>query len=81
MLEAMKKVLQYGFQNMGLNRIEALIDPENIKSIQLIEKFNFNKEGVLRGHYQTDNGFEDSMIFSLLKNENAEKNLVLLLTA
>lgn len=65
--EAMKYVLSYGFSEMKLNRVEAYIGAENIASLAVAAKFNFQKEGVLRGHYYTNNRFEDSMVFGLLK--------------
>ena len=32
---------------MGLNRIEAIVMPENSASIRLLEKLGFTKEGLL----------------------------------
>ncbi|MDR6749032.1 RimJ/RimL family protein N-acetyltransferase [Bacillus pumilus] len=48
MKEAIAAVLRYGFQEMKLNRIEAIIDPENTSSIKLVEMLYFVKEGLLR---------------------------------
>ncbi|MCY7541071.1 GNAT family N-acetyltransferase [Bacillus pumilus] len=36
MSEAIAAVLRYGFQEMDLNRIEAIIDPANTASISII---------------------------------------------
>ncbi|OLP64726.1 hypothetical protein BACPU_23160 [Bacillus pumilus] len=36
MSEAIAAVLRYGFQEMNLNRIEAIIDPGNTSSVQLV---------------------------------------------
>ena len=69
MSEAIKEVINYGFNTMKLNRIEALVDPENEKSIRVITKNNFIKEGVLRGHYKNGNEFEDSIVYSLLRSD------------
>jgi len=52
MSEAIKKVINYGFQEMNLNRIEALIDPMNENSIRIVTKNGFKQEGILRGHYK-----------------------------
>ena len=43
MVEALKKVLLYGFENMGLKTIHADVDPNNIPSINLLEKYNFTQ--------------------------------------
>jgi ribosomal-protein-alanine N-acetyltransferase len=69
MTEALKTVLEFGFGEMKLNRVEALIADYNIASIKLVEKFGFKKEGILRGHYFVDGVAEDSVIFGLLKSE------------
>ncbi len=69
MSEAVSTVLDYGFNFMNLNRIEACIGPENIASLSLIGKFGFTKEGHLKQHFIRDGNIEDSIIFSLLKEE------------
>lgn len=70
MTEAMKAILEYGFHQMNLNRIEAFIGTYNIPSLKLVGKFGFTKEGILRSHYFKNNVMEDSVVFSLLKEES-----------
>jgi len=69
MKEAVEKVLEFGFEEMQLNRIEALIDENNTPSKKLLEHFGFSREGNLRGHYLVDGIFEDSVLYSLLRSE------------
>lgn len=69
MTEALGAVLHYGFNQMELNRIEALIAPENIASRRLLERYGFTREGLLRQHYYIDGIHEDSAIYGLLKEE------------
>ena len=69
MSEAVYAVLAYGFDEMKLHRVEALADPDNVPSIKIIEKFNFTFEATLREHYNVDGIMEDSVMYSLLKNE------------
>jgi [ribosomal protein S5]-alanine N-acetyltransferase len=69
MTEALRTVIDYGFNEMKLNRIEALIADYNIPSLKLVENFGFQKEGVLRGHYFVDGKAEDSVVFGLLQSE------------
>lgn len=69
MTEALKAVLQYGFEEMQLSRVEAFVAPENIPSLKLVQKFNFTREGQLRKHYLKDGNLEDSVVFGLLKEE------------
>jgi ribosomal-protein-alanine N-acetyltransferase len=69
MSQAMKAVVDYGFNVMELNRVEACIGPRNEASIALVKKFGFVQEGHLREHYKKAEVIEDSLIFSLLRSE------------
>lgn len=75
MTETLDVIIEYGFNKMNLNRIEALVGIENVPSLRLMEKYNFIKEGVLRQHYYTADKYEDSVLFSKLYHEYiSEKN-------
>lgn len=65
--EALKRVIQFGFEEMGLNSIEAIIDPENIASEKVLLKTNFIKEGYFKEHQFFEGKFFDSVFYSLLK--------------
>ncbi len=69
MMEAIKPIINHGFAEMNLHRIEAFIGPKNVPSLKLINKLNFTQEGHLREHFCKDNVMEDSLVFSLLKKE------------
>lgn len=69
MTEAVNIILNYGFNVMGLNRIEACVSPVNMASLSLIKKYGFTQEGYLRKHYVRDGEVQDTLIFSLLKEE------------
>jgi len=68
MSEAVKTILDYGFLQMKLHRVEALIGTDNDASQNLVKKFGFTYEGNLKEHYFTNNRFEDSLIFGLLNH-------------
>jgi ribosomal-protein-alanine N-acetyltransferase len=69
MSEAVKALLDYGFNQMKLHRVEALIGTNNEASMNLVKKFGFTYEGNLKEHYFTNNQMEDSLVFGLLKHE------------
>jgi [ribosomal protein S5]-alanine N-acetyltransferase len=69
MTEAIKPIIDYGFNKMNLHRIEAFIGPKNEPSLKLVKKLNFTQEGHLREHFCKDGVMEDSIVFSLLKKE------------
>lgn len=67
--EVLEAVLTFGFEQMKLERIQALIEPANIASIKLVERHGFLREGLLR-HYEFGNGkFDDLYMYSILKEE------------
>lgn len=69
MKEALKTVLEYGFTELKLHRVEALIDANNTPSLRLLQHYGFIKEGTMREDYVVDGKNEDSDCYSLLKLE------------
>lgn len=69
MTEALQAMLTYGFKKMNLNRIQAIIDSENTRSMRLVQKLGFKKEGVLRQRSNFNGHFRDDVCFSLLLEE------------
>lgn len=67
MTEAMKTILEYGFNTLKLRRVEAFIGEENIPSLRLMQIFGFQKEGLLKKHYNIDGENLDSLVFGLVK--------------
>lgn len=75
MTEALEAVLKYGFTELDLHRIEALIADENEPSKRLLLRYGFNFEGTMREDYVVNGINEDSECYSLLKWEWEEKLL------
>ena len=70
MTEALDAIIEFGFERIGLNRIEAVVMPENKGSVKLLEGLGFHQEGILREYEKWGNkGCIDLMIFSLLRRE------------
>ena len=69
MTEAMRAILNYGFTELGLHRVEAIIDIANEPSKALLLKLGFKYEGNLRERYYFRGRFEDEHYFGLLKDE------------
>lgn len=67
MTEALKAVLNYGFNELQLNRIQALVADYNTPSVRLLDKYGFVFEGTLHADYLVDGVFEDSDCYSLLR--------------
>ncbi|NEL61369.1 GNAT family N-acetyltransferase, partial [Escherichia coli] len=64
---ALTLVCDYGFNQLGLHRIAADIDPDNNASISLFLRVGFQREGILRQNWKTHIGRRDSVIMSKLK--------------
>jgi ribosomal-protein-alanine N-acetyltransferase len=69
MTEALSAVIQNGFGRMGLNRIEALVYAENVRSMKLLQGLGFQKEGLLRDYFYLDGQFYDHYLLALLRRE------------
>ena len=66
MREALLRVADYGFREMGLHSIEANINPKNVASAILLEKAGFIREGYFRESYYYNGTFTDAAIYSLI---------------
>jgi ribosomal-protein-alanine N-acetyltransferase len=66
MQEVMPVVLNYGFKQMKLHSIEAVIDPRNKASENVLVKQGFVKEAHFKENFFFDGEFLDSVHYSLL---------------
>ena len=67
--KAISKIINYGFFEMNLNRIEAQCVIKNIASHRVLEKNGFQQEGVLRQYRKNLGQYHDIMLFSILKSQ------------
>ena len=66
--EALEAIVSYGFKKMDLTRIGAIVFIENIASNQMLTKFAFEREGILK-KYMVQNGKPyDVYSYSLVKS-------------
>ncbi len=70
-IDLMKKL---AFKIIRLNRLEAKMDIDNIKSSKTFEKCGFTDEGILRKKINIRGVYRDIKIYSILRNEY-EKSL------
>lgn len=57
------------FNILGLNRIEATIQPNNIPSMNLLASMGYRNEGLLREKIRIEGEFKDHFLYSLLKKD------------
>ena len=61
--------LDYGFNTLGLHRVCGQVLEENTRSMAFHSKLGFTKEGVLRSDHFTDKGYQDVVLFDLMRTE------------
>ncbi|MGE8077504.1 GNAT family N-acetyltransferase [Peribacillus loiseleuriae] len=66
-MEAVSKVISYGFEKMNLTRIGAVVFIENEASNKLLTKIGFQKEGILRDYMYQNGKAHDTYVYSFLK--------------
>ncbi|NOT52354.1 MAG: GNAT family N-acetyltransferase [Chitinophagaceae bacterium] len=67
MKEAITKVLEYGFNTMGLHSVEARLSPANAGSSAVLESTGFVKEGYFKEDFFYAGKFEDTLVYSRLQ--------------
>lgn len=68
--DAVKTLVRFAFQEMGLHKIYTHIIDSNSQSLKLFEKCGFEKEGILRDWYFLKGGYHDRNIMSIIKNQD-----------
>lgn len=69
MNEALMRLLAYAFDDLGLHRLEADIDPGNKPSARTLLRLGFVLEGLLRERWIVGDTISDSEIYGLLRPE------------
>jgi [ribosomal protein S5]-alanine N-acetyltransferase len=67
--EMVQLALLHAFDVLGLERIEADIDPHNHASCRLVERLGFRREGYLRERWRVGGGIQDTALYGLLRRE------------
>jgi [ribosomal protein S5]-alanine N-acetyltransferase len=67
MHEALTAALSWGFSAMGLNRVEAQVHPNNLRSLESLQRLHFVEEGRLREGGFWGGQYHDLLQYSLLK--------------
>lgn len=67
--EAARALLQWGFDTLDLNRVQAEADTRNLASARVLEKLGFVREGTLREDCIVNGDVSDSWVYGLLRRE------------
>jgi [ribosomal protein S5]-alanine N-acetyltransferase len=67
MTEIVRRIIEFGFEDMGLVRIEARCLLDNIGSACVMEKSQMQLEGILRKQMYIKGQYKDLKIYSIIK--------------
>ena len=70
MQDATRTLIDHAFTAMRLHRIEAACIPDNIRSIRVLEKVGFRREGLLRSYLRINGVWQDHYLYSLIADEH-----------
>ena len=73
MTEALRAVIQYGFDGLNLNRIEAQHETTNPASGAVMRKCGMLHEGTLRGRLYNKGRYVDVQLYAILRQDYAAK--------
>lgn len=67
--EAMARLIEYAFADLGIRRLDARVDPRNNASVGLLLRLGFTHEGRLRQRQYIKGELVDVDLFGLLRSE------------
>ncbi|WP_027632086.1 GNAT family N-acetyltransferase [Clostridium hydrogeniformans] len=67
--EAGKAMVKFAFNELGMHRVYATCDPDNIKSARVLEKIGMKREGFLRENKLVKNQWKDSLLYSIISSD------------
>ena len=65
----LSNVLNFAFEELGMQRIEATTSTRNLPSIALLEKLDFHREGILHADVQIGERWIDDYVFVKTKKQ------------
>lgn len=70
MLDAIRLVIPFAFDTLRLHRLEAACIPDNDRSVGLLEKAGFQREGLLKSYLRINGSWRDHYLYALVAGEH-----------
>jgi len=67
--DALRTLVEFGFEEAGLHRLEAAMLSDNISAVKSFTKAGFKQEGVMRDATYCDGRFHDHVLMSMLRSD------------
>lgn len=72
MVDALELLARHAFDTMRLHRIEAACIPGNKRSVRVLEKAGFTREGLLRSYLKINGGWQDHYLYALIAGDRRD---------
>ena len=72
--EALKAVLDFAFDALALNRVEAMHETDNPASGRVMQKAGMREEGILRERVRNKGQYRDVRLWSILRQDWCKQN-------
>ena len=72
MTAAVRAVVPFVFDSLGLHRLEAACLPTNTASMRLLERVGFQREGLARRYLRINGEWRDHVLYALLEADSRE---------
>jgi ribosomal-protein-alanine N-acetyltransferase len=69
MTAAVTATIEFAFETLHLNRVEAACLPHNAASIRLLEKVGFTREGYARKYLCIEGRWQDHILYGLVRSD------------
>ena len=69
MTAAVNATIEFAFETLHLNRVEAACLPHNAASIRLLEKVGFTREGYARKYLCIEGRWQDHILYGLVRSD------------
>jgi len=69
MTDAVKVLARFSFDTLRLHRIEAACIPDNARSIRVLEKAGFRREGLLRSYLRINGLWQDHYLYARIADD------------
>lgn len=66
---AVRRLVRFAFDDLGLHRVEAACQPDNTPSRSLLKKVGFTEEGAARAYLKIDGEWKDHVLFGIVAGD------------
>ena len=66
---SVKAACRFCFETLGLHRVEAAVQSDNLASIKVLENVGFQREGTARDYLKIDGKWQDHIVYAKLSGD------------